>query len=129
MPLTPQTNGCGARSREQNRAVALPPIDDQWKDEFVDSLLRELRRQLHQLQNSPPAPQAEDAGVRAANVQALARIERSLDRLLKMQESRQLKRDAKGVAADDDARDALQRKFDQAHAAWPEDDVLRTSDG
>lgn len=114
MPLTP-TNGCEARSREPASAPA--PIDDKWKDEFVDSLLRELRRQLQQLQNSPPAPHADDAALRAANVQALARIERSLDRLLKMQEFRTLKSDMKGAASDDEVRAALERHIDSIVAA------------
>jgi hypothetical protein len=116
MTTTPQT-GCGERSLETIRANAPAPIDETWKDEFVESLLRELRRQLQQLQNSPPAPHAEDAGVRAANVQALARIQRSLDRLLKMQEQRALARDKKGAIADADQRAALERDIDSIVAA------------
>lgn len=107
MPMIPSAE------REASRLGARPPIDDTWKDEFVDSLLRELRRQLQQLENTQATTHAEDAGIRAQNVQAIARIERSLDRLLKIQEDRALKRDLKVATNNDDARAALERRLDQ----------------
>jgi hypothetical protein len=105
MPMSPNAEREGAPSRA--------PLDDTWKDEFVDALLRELRRQLHQLQNAQPTPDADQAGIRAQNVQTLARIERSLDRLMKLQEQRVLKRDIKDAAAHVDSRAALERRLDQ----------------
>lgn len=121
MPATPV--------REGDARVRLPvPIDDSWKDEFVESLLRELRRQLHQLQNTEATPHADQAGIRAQNVQTLARIERSLDRLLKIQEDRALKRDLKAAATNGDARAALERRLDQLLEAARAKDASGQSD-
>ena len=99
------------RAPEEIRARA--PIDDTWKDEFVESLLRELRRQLQQLQNAAPTAEPDQAGIRAQNVATLARIERSLERLTKMQEAQILKRDITKAAQNDDARAALERRLDE----------------
>ena len=106
MPMTPNRE----RS-EESRARA--PIDTKWKEEFVESLLRELRRQLQQLQNAAPTAEPDQAGIRAQNVATLARIERSLDRLTKMHEAQTLKRDLTMAAKDDDAHAALERRLDE----------------
>jgi hypothetical protein len=106
MPMTPN------RERtEQSRTRV--PIDNKWKEEFVESLLRELRRQLQQLQNAAPTAEPDQAGIRAQNVATLARIERSLDRLMKMQEAQTLKRDITTAASNDNARETLERRLDQ----------------
>ncbi len=109
MPMTPSAE----RPLEEIRARSPAPIDDTWKDEFVESLLRELRRQLQQLQNAAPTAESDQAGIRALNVATLARIERSLDRLTKMHEARALKRDLTMAAKNDDARAALERRLDE----------------
>ena len=110
MPMTPN------RERtEQSRTRA--PLDAKWKEEFVESLLHELRRQLHQLQNAAPTAEPDQAGIRAQNVATLARIERSLDRLMKMQEAQVQKRDNKTAANNDNAKETLQRRMDQLLAA------------
>jgi len=106
MPMTPNRE----RS-EESRARA--PIDTKWKEEFVESLLRELRRQLQQLQNAAPTAEPDQAGIRAQNVATLARIERSLERLTKMQEAQTLKRDLTMAAKNDDAHAALERRLDE----------------
>ena len=106
MPMIPS----GKRS-EESRARA--PINAKWKEEFVESLLRELRRQLQQLQNAAPTAEPDQAGIRAQNVATLARIERSLDRLMKMQEAQTLKRDITTAASNDNARETLERRLDQ----------------
>jgi hypothetical protein len=93
------------------------PLDSKWKEEFVESLLRELRRQLQQLQNAAPTAEPDQAGIRAQNVATLARIERSLDRLMKMQEAQALKRDITMAANNDNAKETLQRRMDQLLAA------------
>jgi len=105
MPMAPD------RAPEQSRVRA--PIDTKWKEEFVESLLRELRRQLQQLQNAAPTAEPDQAGIRAQNVATLARIERSLERLTKMQEAQILKRDISTAAQNDDARAALERRLDE----------------
>ena len=105
MPMAPD------RAPEEIRARA--PIDDRWKEEFVESLLRELRRQLQQLQNAAPTAETDQAGIRAQNVATLARIERSLERLTKMQEAQILKRDISTAAKNDDAHAALERRLDE----------------
>ena len=105
MPMAPD------RAPEQSRVRA--PIDTKWKEEFVESLLRELRRQLQQLQNAAPTAEPDQAGIRAQNVATLARIERSLDRLTKMHEAQTLKRDLTMAAKDDDAHAALERRLDE----------------
>lgn len=107
MPMTPD------RERPPDVIRARAPIDAKWKEEFVESLLRELRRQLQQLQNAAPTAEPDQAGIRAQNVATLARIERSLDRLMKMQEAQTLKRDITTAANNDNAKETLERRLDQ----------------
>lgn len=106
MPMTPKRE-----HTEESRARL--PLDAKWKEEFVEALLRELRRQLHQLQNAAPTAEPDQAGIRAQNVATLARIERSLDRLMKMQEAQALKRDITMAANNDNAKETLERRLDQ----------------
>jgi len=115
MPLAPEES----RALADIRVRAPDPIDNKWKDEFVESLLRELRRQLHQLENAPPAPHGDEAGIRSHNMQTLARIERSLDRLIRMHETRNLKQGQTKGHSDDDARAALECRLDKLAATGP----------
>lgn len=125
MPLAPKE----PRALEEIRVHAPAPIDDKWKDEFVESLLRELRRQLHQLENAPPAPHGDEASIRSHNVQTLARIERSLDRLIRMHENRYLKQGQTKGLSDDDARAALERRLDKLAAATTARPSSKGNDG
>ena len=95
------------------RAGPREAVDDDLKDDLVIRLLRELKRQLIQLENTKPTPEIDQANIRAVNVKTLASIERSLERLLHIEQQRELRRETKVAAKNDDARAALERRLDQ----------------
>jgi len=117
MPHTPTRRDDGELSLACRRAGEVQVIDENWKDDIVQRLLRELKRQLAQLENTKPTPEIDQANIRAANVKTLASIERTLDRLLLLEEQRVLNRETKVAAKNDDARMALERRLDQRLAA------------
>ena len=117
MPHTPTRRDDGELSLACRRAGEVEVIDENWKDDIVQRLLRELKRQLSQLENTKPTPEIDQANIRAANVKTLASIERTLDRLLLLEEQRVLNRETKVAAKNDDARMALERRLDQRLAA------------
>jgi hypothetical protein len=92
-------------------------IDEAWKDDIVNRLLLELKRQLCQLENTKPTTEIDQANIRIVNVRALAAMERTLNRLIQQDEQRALKRETKVAAKNDGARAALERKLDQLLAA------------
>jgi hypothetical protein len=121
MPATPGNSAL--RPLAEMRARPPETIDETWKDDVVNRLLLELKRQLFQLENAQPAPGADEAQTRAVNVRTLANIEHTLDRLLRLEEQRTLKRETKVAKNDDDALAELERRLDQlaAAAAAPRD--------
>ena len=119
MPSTPTVRAWGEPTLADMRAPGVPAeaIDETWKDDIVERLLRELKRQLSQLEDTKPTPEIDQSKIRAENVRALASIERTLARLLRIQEQRALDREKKVAARNDDARAALERRLDEQLAA------------
>ena len=113
MTKTPPHREWFEPSLEQMRAGAAEVIDEDWKDDIVERLLRELKRQLCQLENTKPTPETDQANIRSVNVKTLANIERTLDRILRLEEQRALKRETKVTANKDNARAELERRLDQ----------------
>jgi hypothetical protein len=113
MPLTPPPCADGERPLAEMRVGAPEVIDEAWKDDIVQRLLRELKRQLCQLENTKPTTEIDQANIRVVNVRALAAMERTLDRLLRMDEQRELKRETKVAAKNDGALAELQRRINQ----------------
>ncbi|MDE2074955.1 MAG: hypothetical protein KGJ81_16105 [Alphaproteobacteria bacterium] len=93
------------------RFFELKPEDvtPEWMDLMVKRLLRELDRQLNQIEKSGvPA----DASERAANARTLASRERALERLTRLENERVSRRERKVAMSDDDARAEFQRRLD-----------------
>ena len=116
MPITPEPLS-GERSLADIRVGPPPPIDDAWKDEAVESLMRELRRQLRQIENSKPTASFDDAPLRSCDVQSLVRIERTLTHLFEVHEQRALSQDKDAATRHDDALRQLGQRIDRLIAA------------
>ena len=99
------------------RAGGPEVIDEAWKDDIVNRLLLQLKRQLCQLENTKPTTEIDQANIRATNVKTLAAIERTLERLLQMEQQRALARETKVAAKNDGALVELERRINQLIAA------------
>jgi hypothetical protein len=128
MPKTP-TETLGEPSLAGIRVGAPEVIDDDWKDDVVERLLRELKRQLIQLENTKPTTGTDEAPIRANNVQSLARIERTLTRLLQLHEQRELRHETKVAAENGDALRELERRIDRLIAAAEASEIKADSAG
>ena len=117
MTKTPNLPVGVERTLDEMRVGGPEVIDDAWKDDIVKRLLLQLKRQLCQLENTKPTPEIGQANIRAANVKTLASIERTLDRLLQMEQQRALARETKVAAKNDNALAELERRIDQLAAA------------
>jgi hypothetical protein len=113
MPLTPNLPVGVEPTLGEMRAGAVEVIDEAWKDDIVRRLLLQLKRQLCQLENTKPTTEIDQANIRIVNVRALASMERTLDRLIRQDEQRALKRETKVAAQDDKAFAELERRIDQ----------------
>jgi hypothetical protein len=117
MPLTPNLPVGVEPTFDEMRAGAPEVVDEDWKDDLVIRLLRELKRQLIQLENTKPTTEIDQANIRIVNVRALASMERTLDRLIRQDEQRALKRETKVATQNDDAYAELERRIDHLVAA------------
>jgi len=91
-------------------------IDSAWLDEMVKKLFETLESQLQQVAKAKPG--AKDAAARAANARTLSSLERTLERLAKMERARLALREKKAARHDGgDARAALERRLDKRLAA------------
>ncbi len=92
-------------------------IDSEWMNDMVKRLFRELNRQMCQLEGLKEG--SSTGPDRAANARTLSSLERTLERLARMERERELLREKKVAKKNDEVRDALIRRLDQllAHAA------------
>jgi flagellar biosynthesis regulator FlaF len=113
MPKTAPQPAFGERTLAEIRAEGIGPEDitEDWMDDMVKRLFRELKRQLSQVENAKPAPETHQAGLRAANARTLAGLERTLERLARLEQQRALVRETKVTANKDNARAALERRI------------------
>lgn len=117
MPLTPNLSVGVEPTLDEMRAGEPEVIDEAWKDDIVNRLLLQLKRQLCQLENTKPTTEIDQANIRIVNVRAIASMERTLDRLIRQDEQRALKRETKVAAKNDNALAELERRIDQLAAA------------
>jgi hypothetical protein len=115
------------RRRAAASVVAPGDIDEEWLDEMVKKLFRELEKQLAAVSRSKPA--TGDASARAANARTLSSLERTLERLSRLERERASVRERKVVRHDDDARAALERRLDKLLAAGKPDKLPAKPDG
>lgn len=93
--------------------AAAAAFDSEWLDEMVKKLQAELKRQLRRVRKSDR--EASDPRSRASDAATLASLERTLERLAKMEQARALVRETK--ISKQGARDALERRLDKLAAA------------
>jgi hypothetical protein len=117
MPLTPNLPVGVEPMLDKMRAGEPEVIDEAWKDDIVNRLLLQLKRQLCQLENTKPTTEIDQANIRIVNVRAIASMTRTLNQLIQQDEQRALKRETKVAAKNDDALAALERRIDQLAAA------------
>jgi hypothetical protein len=89
------------------------PADTEWLDEMVKKLKIELEAQLQRAADSPGKRCS--ATSRAADAATLASLERTLEKLAKMEQARALVRETK--ISKQGAHDALERRLDKLAAA------------
>jgi hypothetical protein len=70
MPLTPNLPVGVEPVGDEMRVGGAGVIDDAWKDDIVNRLLLELKRQLCQLENTKPTTEIDQANIRIVNVRA-----------------------------------------------------------
>lgn len=97
-------------------ARAAEEIDSEWLDLIMKKLFKTLESQLQQVAKAKPAPG--DAQARAANARTLSSLERTLERLARLERERLTLREKKvagrdAVAESGDARAALERRLDK----------------
>ena len=122
MPLTNDPEAAQARraaqAAEREHAQAyLRGHPDEWMDDMIRRLLLETGKQLSFVENT----KALDVRDQAQHARTLASLERTLERLSRMQSER-ASRERKVAMTDDEARTALERRLDKllAGGAAPE---------
>lgn len=107
MPTTPDRKVTGALTRADIEAAGVKPddIEPEWIDQMVKRLFRELNRQLACIESTKPDDgDAKKASVRASNIRSLGAIERTLERLAKMEQERIAKRQTKTAGKNEHLR-------------------------
>jgi hypothetical protein len=102
-------------------------LDPEWLDTMVKRLITELEKQLaaiSQAEASQSTPQS-----RAADARTLAMLERTLEKLSKLERERAVVREKKIARHDTDGRAALERRLDQRLAAKRAKGAAGQSDG
>lgn len=116
MPHAPDRAVGRALTHADIREMGVMPddIDSDWMDDMVKRLFKELRRQLAQVESTKPHDDdTKAATVRATNVRALSAIERTLERLARMEQQRVVSRKVSTVARNDEIRAELERRLDK----------------
>ena len=88
--------------------------DAEWLDTMVKRLISELEKQLARVSE---AQGVSDARSRAADARTLSSLERTLERLSRLETARAAVKERKVSRHDGDARAALKRRLDQRLAA------------
>jgi multidrug resistance efflux pump len=120
MPRTPNPTFGADLTLDDIRARGIEPkdIDSEWMDEMVKRLFHELKRQLSQIEAAKPdSDQTVDAQRRATNVRALSGLERTLERLARLEQQRVVARETKVAARNEQARARLIRRINEMLAA------------
>jgi hypothetical protein len=118
MPATPpRPEGEMTFAEIRARGVFAQDIDENWMDQMVKRLFIELQRQLSQVENSQKVEGETQANLRSHNARTLAALERTLERLAKLEQQRALMRETKVAAKHDGARAELERRIDRLAAA------------
>jgi hypothetical protein len=94
------------------RAEGIAPhdIDNEWMDDMTKRLFKELKRELSQLENAKPTAtnDKEDAAARALNARTLDSLQKTLERMNRMEAQRADRRARKGTVSPAEAREELE---------------------
>jgi hypothetical protein len=105
-------------------------VDSEWMDEMVKRLFTELQRQLACVEATRPEDNdVKKAQTRAANLRTLSTIERTLERLARLEQQRIARRQTKAVASNDDMRARLQHRINLLLEHRGEETIPGQSDG
>jgi leucyl-tRNA synthetase len=95
------------------KTIGPDDVDSEWMDQMVKRLFKELQRQLARVEATKPEDNdTKTAAVRTANVRTLSAIERTLERLARMEQQRVASRKVRTTARNDELRAQLQHKID-----------------
>jgi hypothetical protein len=120
--MKPDELPAGELTFAQIEALGVTPddIDPKWMDDMVKRLFKELKRQLSQIESvKPDNEEVKRAAVRAANVRALGAIERTLERLARMEQQRVASRKVRTAVRNEEIRITLERRIDSLVARSP----------
>jgi hypothetical protein len=113
MPRTSTRSPVADALSEAIKDIGPDDIDSEWLDKMVKRLFKELQKQLARVEATKPDDNdTKTASVRTANVRTLDAIERTLERLTRMENERISRRQMKTVVRNDELRAQLQRKID-----------------
>lgn len=104
-------------------------VDEKWLDTMVKRLFTELSRQLEQIETSAVPDGAKGEAARAANARTLATLERTLERLNKLEGQRRETREQKIRERHADARQKLERRLDRLAGGTTKAAVSTEADG
>jgi leucyl-tRNA synthetase len=113
MPRTSTRSPVADALSEAIKDIGPDDIDSEWLDKMVKRLFKELQKQLARVEATKPDDNdTKTASVRTANVRTLDAIERTLERLTRLENERISRRQMKTVVRNDELRAQLQRKID-----------------
>ena len=96
------------------RGVTPEDIDSDWLDKILQRLFRALEVQLARIEATTAYDDdVKRAQVRAANVRALSAIERTLERLARLEQQRVASRKTKASAGYEEIRAEIERRIDR----------------
>lgn len=87
-----------------------------WMDHVVKRLLEQVNRQLIRAEDAKDEDEDNDPKTRDMNSRTLARLELTLDRLIRLETQRAKTRATKMAATDESALEELKRRLDQLAA-------------
>jgi hypothetical protein len=120
MSRTPTRHIGGAPTRVEIEAAGITPndIDSEWMDQMVKRLFMELQKQLARVEATKPEDSdVKAASVRTANVRTLDVIERTLERLMRMELERVASRQTKTAVRNEQLRIQLEYRINTLLAA------------
>ncbi len=91
------------------------PVDSEWLDEMMTKLQRELERQLVRI--GKVKADEDNASERAADARTLTSLERTLERLARLERERAAVKEKKIAKHAEGARAELERRLDKRLAA------------
>lgn len=116
MPMTPDCPPGGAPTHARIRGETITPddIDQDWMDDMVKRLFKELKKQLARIEATKPEDSdSKRATVRVQSVRALSAIEQTLERLARLEQQRVASHKVRSLAKDEELRVKIECRIDR----------------